>query len=440
MSTKNKVTRRGFLKTSGLTVATAGIASLSAKSLAQVSGANDRLNTAIIGCGGMAKAHLESILEMRRSENLGILAVCDVYQTRAKQFQDLVKANGGEAKIINDYRDVLAIKDVDYVTIATPEHWHGQQILDALDAGKHIYCEKPLTRTIEEAQAVLAKVKKTDLKLQVGVQGMSDDSYASAFEAIKTGKLGPVIHAQIDYCRCYTGKRGPFRVGTDPKDPKPPDLDWEAWLGSAPKRPWSAPRYFEWRAYSDYSGGIASDLFVHRITRLIKACGLRYPSRVAGMGGIYLWPDGRDLPDNIEMIAEYPAQKPITPGMTVHILGSMTTQHGIDHCIRGQKGTLLFNEEGWEIIKNNPGKGENPVIETHKKTGGENINLHHKNHHAAIRHGTPLNCPPELGLYGLIPVAMANHSWAEGKMLRWDADKGAVVPAEFAIGQVNRHR
>ena len=130
------------------------------------------------------------------------------------------------------------------------------------------------------------------------------------------------------------------------------------------------------------------------------------------------------------MIAEYPPKKGITPGMTIHVLGTMATKRGIEHCIRGHEATLVFEDQGWKIVKNKPGKNENPIIETQKKTGGEDINLHHKNHHAAIRHGVPLNCPPELGLYGLIPVAMANQSWFQRKMLRWDADKGAVIPAD----------
>ncbi|MPY89923.1 MAG: gfo/Idh/MocA family oxidoreductase [Luteitalea sp.] len=412
---KKQATRREFLKTTTLASATA--ASFTAASYAQVVGANDRLNAAIIGCGGISQSHLRALLDMHRQENVRVLAVCDVYETRARNFQDQIWRAGGRAELVKDYRNILEMRDVDTVSICTPEHWHSRQALDALDAGKHVYCEKPMTHSVEESLAVVDKVRQTGLKFQVDVQGMSDDSYASAYEAIRAGKLGPVVAAQIEYVRTYPAEQGPWRTGVDPKLPKPPDLDWEAWLGPAPKRPWNAPRYYEWRNYKDYSGGIATDLFVHRLTRILKACGLTFPSRVAGMGGIYLWDDGRELPDNFEMLAEYPVVKDVTPGMTVHILGTMANSRRIEHLIRGHKATLIFTSEGWEIVD----EESREVVETHKKSGDESIPLHYGNFHAAIRHGEALNCPATLGLYGVVAVAGANQSWFERRMLAWDA-------------------
>jgi hypothetical protein len=144
------------------------------------------------------------------------------------------------------------------------------------------------------------------------------------------------------------------------------------------------------------------------------------------MGGIYLWPDGRELPDNFEMIAEYPAVENITPGMTVHVLGTMANRHRIEHCIRGHKATLIFiRKQGWQIVEEGSGK----VLETYNKKGAEEVGEHHKNLHAAIRHGASLNCPVELGLYGLTPVRMANLSWFEKKMFVWDSNLKKAVPA-----------
>src|SRR5690606_6768950 len=128
--------------------------------------------------------------------------------------------------------------------IVTPEHWHAPMTLDALDAGLHVYVEKPMTHSIDEAFAVHEKVQETGLKLQVGVQGMSDESYSTAYEAIKAGKLGPVIQAQIEYVRHYPAEQGPWRTGVASDAPKPEALNWERWLGPAPAIPWSAPRYF----------------------------------------------------------------------------------------------------------------------------------------------------------------------------------------------------
>ena len=260
--------------------------------------------------------------------------------------------------------------------------------------------------------------KTTDLKIQVGVQAMSDDSYSSARKAIDDGVLGQVVQAQIEYVRRYN--QGPWRVpGLDAKMEQPAGLDWQSWLGHAPKTEWNPNHYFEWRNYSAYSGGIATDLFIHRITRIMKACNLAFPTRVVGMGGIWQWDDGRDLPDNFEMICEYPR------GMTVYVLGTMSNRVGVPHLIRGYRATMEFTDSGW-VAKDKDGK----VLKEHKKTGGEDIPLHHTNHHNAIRKGEELNCPVQLGLAGVAAVTMANASWKTGTMMAWDEANQKAVPAD----------
>ncbi len=421
MSDKPSLSRRDFIRT-GTAV---GAMAMTAKSYAQVAGANNRLRMGFIGCGGMAGGHLDKLLSIKDSENLDLVAVNDVYTKRALDFQSKIKEAGGDATLHNDYKEILARQDIDYVLIATPEHSHAYITLDALDAGKHVYVEKPMTHDIKEAQAVVAKVAGTDLKLQVGVQGTADDSYSSAFEAIKAGKLGKLVHAQIDYVRNYEGN-GPWRRGGDANAPKPSDLDWATWQKPAPEHDWDPQRYYEWRCYRDYSGGIATDLFIHRLTRLIKACGLEFPDRVVGMGGIYTWDDGRDLPDSFEMMAEYPAKEGITNGMTVHVLGTMANDDGNDHCIRGTDATLKFTSTGWEI-KSDIKADKDAIIATHKKTGAEDLDPHHRNHHKSIREGVALNCPSEIGLYGVAAVRMANLSWFNKKMMAWDKERAVVV-------------
>jgi predicted dehydrogenase len=426
MSQLDKVSRRRFLK-SGTALA-AGALAMTARSHARVVGANERLNLAIIGCGHIANTeHMKALLPMLEKKEIGILACCDVYRTRAEAMQVRLKEVGADPRIFVEHQDVLDLPDVDYVLFATPEHWHAQHTIDALRAGKHVYCEKPMTHTPDEAKAVLAEVAKTDLKLQIGVQGMSDESYARAHDAIKAGRLGPVVEAQIEYCRNYDINLGPWRKeDTDPAMALPADLDWKRWLGPAPERPWDPHRYFEWRNYRDYSGGIGTDLFIHRISRIIRACGLDMPTRVAGMGGIYLWPDGRELPDSLEMIAEYPPVEGISPGMTVHVLGTMANRYRLDHCIRGHKATLVFiRNKGWQIIEGGPG---GKVIEEFSQKLEHEASLHHKNLHAAIRGEAELNCPPELGFRALVPVWMANESCFTSKTLRWDASSKKAIP------------
>ena len=403
------LSRRGFLAAG----AAATTVAWSAKSYARVIGANDRIRIGFIGAGGMANGHMDSINALKEPNNLEALAVADCWKTRADEG---AKKVGG--KSFTDYRAVLDIPEIDYVTIATPEHWHSQMTIDAMDAGKAVYCEKPMTHDIPQAQAVMKKQKETGRPLQVGVQAMSDDSYASAGKAIEEGVIGQVVQAQIEYVRRYD-KQGPWRSPeiTD-STPKPDDLDWKAWLGHAKPIDWNPHHYFEWRNYSAYSGGICTDLFIHRITRIMKACNLLYPRRVVGMGGIWQWPDGRDLPDNFELIAEYPR------GMTVYVLGTMSNRVGVDHLIRGYRGTLYFTPTGW-VAKDKDGK----ILATHEKTGAEDTVLHHTNLQKHLREGVPLNCPVELGMAGVVAVNMANESWRTGQMMAWDTAKEAMVPA-----------
>ncbi len=411
MPDSNAMNRRTFLAASG---AAATTAALSAASYARVIGANDRIRIGFIGVGGMGSGHVDAFQALKEKDNLAFLGVADCWKTRAD-----AAASKLQTQAFTDYRKVLDIREIDYVTIATPEHWHSQMTVDALDAGKAVYCEKPMTHTIPQAQAVMKKQKETGLALQVGVQAMSDDSYRTAGEAIKKGVIGKVVQAQIEYVRRYD-KQGPWRLPevTD-NQPKPADLDWNAWLGHAPKIDWNPHHYFEWRNYSTYSGGIATDLFIHRITRIMRACDLLYPRRVVGMGGIWQWPDGRDLPDNFEMICEYPR------GMTVYVLGTMSNRVGIDHLIRGYRGTLYFTSSGW-VARDKDGK----VLDQHQKTGGEDIHLHHTNLHNHLRNGEPLNCPMELGMAGVVAVNMANESWRTSTMMGWDAKNEKMVPAQ----------
>lgn len=413
------VSRRSFMSTAGKVSFAAGLATsatLTAKSYARVLGSNDRIGVGLIGAGVIGNAHMKVINELKGKNNLLPVAVADCWKTRADKGKEII----GAQQSMMDYHKLLELKEVDYVVVAVPEHWHWTMTIDAMDAGKAVYCEKPLTHTIPEAQAVMKKQKETGRPLQVGVQAMSDDSYITARDAIRRGAIGKVVQAQIEYVRRYDAKAGPWRVPNEvaAHQSKPADLDWNAWLGSAEKREWNPNHYFEWRCYSAYSGGICTDLFIHRITRIMRACDLLYPRRVVGMGGIWQWPDGRDLPDNIEMICEYPR------GMTVYVLGTMSNRTGIDHLIRGYRATLTFNKTGWAITDK-----DGKVLEEHKKTGGEDQSLHHTNLHNHLRNGEALNCPIELGMAGVVAVNMANESWRSGQMMGWDKANQKMVPA-----------
>ena len=358
---------------------------------------------------------MRTLVKMRDTDNIDVLNVCDIYSKRAEAAAQLT---GG--KVVKDYRKVLDNKDIDYVLIATPEHWHHHMTMDAISAGKHIYCEKPMTHAIEDARRVAEKVASTPgIKMQVGVQGMSDDSYETANRYIKEGALGTVVLAQIDYSRNYMGD---FWVNPIDADARPGEnLDWNAFLGPARKRPFDADRFFSWRRYWDYSGGIATDLFVHRVTRMIKSLGLTFPECVVATGGKFEFRDSpAEIPDTLNILLNYPQ------GLTVQLISSMANDTPVPHVIRGHKATLRFSETGFEITPQGPyAKEDKPV--THRKAGAEALDLHHRNLLNAIRKGDALRCDANLGYYGVVAAVMGNLSYRQRKYLRWDASKQRAI-------------
>ena len=421
--------RRQFVK--GLAGAGAGIAimgnstSMLANSYSNILGANEKVRVGVIGCGGMANAHMSALMNMGKSDNVEIAAVCDIYTNRLESAK---KATGGKA--FEDYRKILDSKDIDYVLIATPEHWHYQMSLDAIDAGKHIYVEKPMTHTIEQSKAVVEKISKTKLKLQVGVQGMSDNSYETAHKMIQEGALGKVVMAHIDYSRNYVDDFWAYEI--DPEAKPGVNLDWEAWLGPAPKRPWDPRRYFQWRRYWDYSGGIATDLFIHRVTRIIRSVGLKFPDYVTATGGKWNFVDSvAEIPDTFNMMMDYPER------MTVMLVSSLANDMPIRHVIRGHEATLEFTRDGFTITPQETtnravisGTGEEVKggkVFTHKKTGAEDITLHHRNLLGAIRENEALKCDQNLGFYGVVACMMGVESYRRRKYLKWDTDKKKVI-------------
>jgi predicted dehydrogenase len=407
----NNISRRTFVSGSAASVI---VTAASAKSIRSIRGANNRLRIGVIGCGGMANNHMQALLKMKEGDNVEIAAVCDLWQKRLDAAASLT---GG--KPFKEYRALLDQKDIDYVLIATPEHWHARMTLDAADAGKHIYCEKPMAYSIEEAKKVVRKIQGSNLKLQVGVQGMSDDSYETAGTYVKEGALGKVVQAQIDYSRNH---KVDFWTGETDSELKPGEnFDWNAWLGPAPKRAFDPERFFHWRRYWDYSGGIATDLFVHRITRIIKALDLKCPERAVATGGKWEFTKGAaEVPDTFNMMCDYPG------GPTVIVISTMANDTPIPHVIRGHLATLEFNREGF-VIRPQGLFAEGKSEITHKKTGAEDLSLHHRNLGDAIRNGAALKCDVNLGYYGVVAVRMAVESYRKKKYIEWDPRREKAV-------------
>ncbi len=405
------------------------------KSSGRVVGANDTINIGIVGQGGRG-VYLARQFTKYAADNNGackIVAVCDVYEKRKKKAAELNKCDG-----YLDYRELIARKDVDAVVVATPDHWHAKIALEAMDAGKDVYCEKPMTHTIEEAKQLSATVRETKRVLQVGSQTTSADQWHKAKKAIADGMIGQMISSQGSYHRNSTKGEWnyPIDAAAGPDGKGEDYLDWKMWLGPAPKRAYDADRYFRFRKYWDYSGGIATDLFFHVVAPLnICWSEPQFPSRVAAFGGIYVFKDEREVPDTFNLMADYPK------GHSLILSSSMANSQHIPGLIRGHEGTLIMVDHGMFEGKTDhitviPEK--NVISADYKaKFGDEKITIPVDQKDAMQAHvGNFLDCmrsrqkpvlDVDTALHAQVTISMAVQSYREGRVLYWDEKAMKVV-------------
>jgi predicted dehydrogenase len=345
MSEIKNSSRRTFLGSSAALLSAAGQAAakpskktpkpgIAARSATRVIGANDRINTGHIGVGGMGGSHVRAFYDQsQKSRDIQVAAVCDIYTRRKERARTVAHLETKD--VFHDYRELLARPDIDAVLIASPDHWHAQMALDALAAGKDVYLQKPMTYTIEEARAVAEATKKFGRVLQVGSQGLSAATTHKMREVIERGELGELLWAQSTSSR--NSILGEWNWRVEPEG-TPETIDWKRWIGPAPNRPFSLERYFRWRKYWDYSGGIATDLFYHSLGPILFAMGAQFPTCVTANGGIYVQKD-REVPDTYASTIEY-------PGFYIALSGSMANAAGVRHhglAIYGHKATLSLD-------------------------------------------------------------------------------------------------
>ncbi len=318
---------------------------------------NGRLGVGVIGCGGRSETHIATLLEMEKTDkNVEIVALCDIYRPRLEKKAAMA---GRPVRLYRDYRELLADPAVDMVTIATPDHHHGEQAIAALDAGKHVYCEKPLThwRQWDLTRRFFEAAAKSPAAFQLGAQRMSDSAFRQMKQLVKEGIIGKPLHAECGIFR--TGDWGERGMPIDDPEAKPgPDLDWDAFLGDAPKRPFDVSRFFRWRMYEDYAGGPVTDLYPHVLTQVIDILGVTHPSHAVATGGKYRYQE-REVPDTFNMLVEYPEN------ISIAVLGTQGSNYqgtgGRDDIripvIRGWDGALTLQDNDIVFIPDAPGGG-----------------------------------------------------------------------------------
>ncbi len=326
MSASN-LQRRAFI--GGLTGATA-------LSYSRVLGANERVQLGLIGCGSRGVGDMDNFIELG---NTDVTALCDIYAAQI----DRAKQSAPNAKSFKDHRRLLESPDVDAVLIAVPDHWHAPIAIDALNAGKDVYVEKPLTLKIEEGPEIVKAARVNNRVCQVGMQQRSGKHYLQAKqEYFDTGKLGKITLVRT----WWHGNGYHLRHAPESLQTQPSNLDWAHFLGPVRWRDYDPQQYFNWRAYLDFGGGQVTDLFTHWVDVVHMFMGQDIPISASASGGVYYYKDGRTAPDTINLLLDYPTEFTVTFEAT---LVPSIRGEAIEFC--GTEGRLWISRAKYEFFE-----------------------------------------------------------------------------------------
>ncbi|MBL8211467.1 MAG: Gfo/Idh/MocA family oxidoreductase [Bryobacterales bacterium] len=436
-------TRRTFLQT------TSAASLAAAQAGAQTRSPNDRIQFALIGAGGMGMGDATSAIAQKGTK---IVAVADIYEGRLTRSKELW---GNDLFTTRDYREVLSRKDIDAVIVATPDHWHARIAREAMESGKDVYVEKPMVQKIEDGAQLIEASAKHNRILQVGSQRVSSIVYQKAKELLASGAIGELNLVEAWWDRNSAIGAWQYSI---PPDATPQNIDWDKFLGSAPKHPFEPIRLFRWRNYKDYGTGVAGDLFVHLFSGLHYVTGVEGPARVHATGGIRFWRDGRDVPDVMLAICDYPAQGKMPAfnlALRVNFVNGANENSGFRFV--GSEGTLQIGggvtvskvpravEPGYtidtfptavqqEFLRQYREKYP-PTVPTadsilpqseekYNPPRGYSDHLdHHRTFFNAVRSRKPVIEDATFGLRAAGPALLANRSQADQRPYEWDAQK-----------------
>jgi predicted dehydrogenase len=432
-------TRRSFLSAAG----TAAVAYKLVDSGAHLKagGPNDQIGMGFIGVGIRGSYLLQAFQEIPGVHPIVAADVYDGHLTHAKE------VTGGKIETTRDYHAVLNRKDIDAVAIATPDHWHRQMFLDALAAGKHVYVEKPISWSIEQGKEMVAAAEKSGKLVMVGSGAKTSALTAKAREIIKSGVLGKVNMVRMENNRNNPEGAWVYPV---PPDAGPQTIDWQRFIGPAPKRAYDPKIFFRWRCWWEYSGGVATDLFVHMLSQMHEFMGVTGPKSVVSNGGIYRWDDGRTVPDVMNSVYEYPE------GFLVDMYVNLGNSHGISGTVvMGTEGTLMIPERGAQrgklvvypepdfpqaqryAVNCWPEKMRQEYFASFPKPGrpeskpAQEIPLerglqHHEYFIKSLREGSPSMETAADGHYAAGAAHLANLAFRKGRRMHWDLKTNKV--------------
>lgn len=409
----------------------------------KTTGANDKINIALIGSGGMGVQDTITALQVPGTK---LVAACDLYDGRLK---DAKAKWGADLFTTRSYKEILNRKDIDAVIIATPDHWHQQISIDALRAGKHVYCEKPMVHSIGEGPAVIKAQKETGKIFQVGSQGVSSLGNEKAKELLKDGAIGKLNYAEGFWARHSPTGAWQYPI---PTDASPATVDWDTFVSNTNKRSFDATRFFRWRNYKDYGTGMSGDLFVHLFSSLHFITNSFGPDKVYASGGLRYWEDGREVPDVLLGTFDYPQSK-------AHPAFNLSLRCNFVDGTSGTTYLKLVGSEGsmdvtWDTVtlkRNKSVESDDPFfIEQMKKagtpvTGRKRILApeeytfaaekgylggpydHFANFFNAIRNGGQVTEDATFGYRAAAPALLCNDSYNQDKAILWNPEQMLLV-------------
>ena len=416
------VTRREFLD--ALAVGAAGLAiSTTAKSYAQILGSNDRLNFAVIGLNGRAYAHLASLKANKRDARIAY--VCDVDSNILKKFADSVQQEMGEpARTEKDFRVILEQKNVDAVTIATPDHWHTPMAIAALRAAKHVYVEKPCSHNPAEGEMLVQAQQKYRKLVQMGTQQRSSPYTIEIVKKIHDGIIGRPYFAKAWYVNTRKS------IGIGKEVPVPPQLDWDLWQGPAPRRPYKDNVHpYNWHWFRIYGTGETLNNGTHEVDVCRWALGVDYPQRITSSGGRYQFKDDWEFYDTLVTSFEYPDKMLSWDGKSCQGMKYYGRDRG--STIVGTTGTVLIDRGGYEIYdlkgrKTSEFKASDAASSADLIGRDSMTDAHFANFIAGIRKGEQLNAPVSVGNVSVTMLQLSNIAWEVNRELRLDARDGRI--------------
>jgi predicted dehydrogenase len=413
--------RREFVKTGATAAAAVAAVSMIPGAVSCANKANDKLVIGAIGVNGMGFSDLKTFL---KQENVECAAICDIDQSVLnKRATNVEELQGKKPEVFNDYRKLLERKDLDAVIIGTPDHWHARIMIDACDAGKHVYVEKPMANTIYEAFQMEKAGRHYKKVVQIGQWQRSDPHWNDAFAFVQSGKLGKVRTVKVWCYESWLMPPGPVA------DENVPDgVDYDMWLGPAPSRPFNRNRFhFNFRWFWDYAGGLMTDWGVHLLDMALAGMQAELPKSAMSSGGKLAFLDSPiETPDTQQVIYEYDGFNVIWDHAMGISLGDWRRDHGV--AFIGNNGTLIVDRGGWEVVPEN-GKDGPLVPEMPRVQGtGEGLTLHVQNFINCVKENErETNANPTIGRAVASMAHMGNIAIRTGQKIYWDPENNNFI-------------